>query len=305
VTFLGIRCTGESAEIVVDSAAYTDAGAKFAEVTKLDTFPHLDAAFACSGHGHFSYWAHRCARDATVIARNFDDWADAAPIWLNRALVSSGEDPQSPSGLEASATAFLVGYSARESRFVAYMATMQRLQLQRIEGLHVQPMPFSRRPGEEELEGWREILEDEEHPAEDIESFLELWASRPAPTVNDAADWIHLARAARTERSLAGDFLRVWVAGSLYITRMKRGSIRTNRLHAFNDTGEELRQLVTASHHPVAQISPCGDCESGLPALDCCLKEELGDPCGCHSGKTFGDCCLVTDREAVADQIWT
>jgi hypothetical protein len=305
VTFLGIRCEGNSAEIVVDSAAYTDAGAKFVEVTKVATFPHLDAAFACSGHGKFSYWAHRCADDATVVARDFDDLVDAAPIWLARALEASGEDPQAPSGLEVSATAFLVGYSARESRYVAYMATMQSLQPQRIEGLHVQPMPFSRRPGREEREGYREILEDEGHPAEDITELLEIWGSRPAPAISDAADWIELARAARTERSLAGDFLRVWVGGSLYITRMKRGSVRTNRLHTFNDTGDELRQLVTASHHPVAQISACGECESGLPALDCCLREELGDPCDCRSGKAFGDCCVVTDREAVADQLWT
>lgn len=304
MTFIGIQCTSETAEIAVDSGAYRDRGTRFVETSKVDTFPHLDAAFACSGHAEFSHWAHRYAHDASKLEPTFDDWVSAAPEWLEAALHSSGEDPNDPSGSQLSADAFLVGYSPRDGGYVAYSASMQDLVPQKIEGLHVQPTPFSRCPGQKECDGLRAYMDHDDVPAEELDRLFDQWNTQPRPFVTDAADWIALAEEARTLRSLRGDFMRVFVTGSLYITRMRRGSIRTNRLHTFNDTGQELLQLLADTRHPLAQISPC-HCDSGQPALDCCLKEELDDPCDCYSGKTFGDCCVVTDRDAVTGQLWT
>ena len=170
----------------------------------------------------------------------------------------------------------------------------------------MQPTPLSRRPNRGEIDWLRECPDvDENVSVEQVEGLIETWAKKPAVSVKSDADWIKIAQAARASRSLRGEFFRVWVAGPLFITRMKPGSIRVNKLLKFNDTGEELRQLLTESHHPLAQINPCSWCDSGLPALDCCLRDDLDDPCGCSSGKTFGDCCVVTDRDAVPERLWT
>lgn len=303
MTFIGIRCTGGTAEIVTDSVCYTYGGTSFREKTKVHPFPHRDAAITGFGDGPLLVAAGLNAEIASTRTSGFDEMVDTAPEWLADAASLVEPSP----GVVSSSSIFLVGRSEREGAYVAYrFTTAEDLQPCRVPGLFVHPTPFGLRPSPSELEWTRQLWQDDPRASRaDLERFLEEWSKVPEPAIQDAADWITMATLAREQRSLSGWLLRVWVAGSLYVTRMRPGAIRTNRVYTFDDTGEELRRLVAGSRHPLGQINPCGFCDSGLPALDCCLVNQLDEPCECLSGHTFRDCCMVTDRGAVPDQLWT
>lgn len=282
MTFIAFACKGDHADIATDSAAYLANGAKFGRSTKILTINHLDAAVLTQGDGLFSSEAKAALLlVSNQLAASFDELADQAPDLLR--TVWDGLDDGSN---RYNSTVYLVGYSPRRGAFDAYgFASEHGFEPWRITGLHATPSRFSQQPNALDLEralaeGWLS--------AEDAEA----WGAMPAAAVPaEATDWAMLAIETRAQRSLtrAG---KVFVAGDLYLTKLDRGSVSTFKAWEFDDSGDEFRQMVQGTDHPLVQLGPC-PCESGRRAIDCCTPKAAGVPCACWSGKTFGDCCMV------------
>ena len=79
---------------------------------------------------------------------------------------------------------------------------------------------------------------------------------------------------------------RVLVASDVYDTRIQR----------FNDSGDELLELVEYPEQPIALTGPCW-CECGKTDGDCHAGEV---DCGCGCGKPFGECGTVAGVSTTA-----
>ncbi len=247
--------------------------------------PHLDAILATQGDHTFGVAAQIEFGELDV---SFDDTADHAPQMLRSAWNSLGE--RTP---ETEGSAFFIGNSTKAGEFVAYRYLAEHnFEPEQVTGAHIMPTPLTYRPQSFEVErlGWLD-----ENP-----QWREEWTEQPElPAPASRAQWIDLADAARTHRALFPDpRFRVIVAGKLMWTRIAPGRIRTEVIHEFNDTGDELDRLVANTLHPRAQIAPCG-CGSDKRALDCHITAAADEPCPCERyNKTFRNCCMLTDAEA-------
>ena len=83
------------------------------------------------------------------------------------------------------------------------------------------------------------------------------------------------------------------IAGDLHHSVLKRGEFQTARVHSFNDSGAEFALLLAGKYHPAGPYGPYAYCDSGRPAVDCCLAADATAACSCGSGKPFQECCSV------------
>lgn len=305
MTFVGIHCRTNSADLVVDEGSYEPPYATiFRRSTKAVLLPHLDAAFATSGNGLFAASVRETAHLAGDNVEDFDDLIDQSPKWVAEAVASTGLNPEdSASG--AGGTLYLVGYSNRAQSFTAYTLRMNDPTPVEVKGALVSPAPWTLRPSQRQCEEVLRAAGAMGLSADEVDDLRRGWMAKPRAKVFEPTDWVKLATEARRSRSAGGTTLRVWVTGRLFLTRLEKGTSTTRVLHEFNDTGDELRSMLAGTLHPVGQWLPCAYCDSGLPGLDCCMSDMLAEPCRCGSGTEFQHCCMV-DRDAIVpESLWT
>lgn len=257
-------------------------------VTKYSHLAHLDAVMLKQGDGQVGKVA-RYVLDLITERDTFDDLIEAAPGAFQRA--GAGDDG-------AVGTVFLLGWSDHAEAFATYvLASEQNFRAHKVDRW-IMPAPWSMRPSGLELRRLKAVAAHTDWGPE----AAEVWPTRPpmrAPA-NDE-EWIELANLARDERTMLGPRARVHVTGELWLSRLERGAFASRRVHQWNDTGENLRRMVTGSHHPFAQAEPCV-CGSGRRWRDCCLAawNASNGSCLCGSGQPFEDCCRVDDESVGA-----
>lgn len=303
MTYIAIHCTKESAEIWTDTASYLVAGTGFRPTSKVQLIAHLDAAVTASGDGQFTNPAKFFVTQQAALAEDFDDLVGSLQPILQDLWTETGAG--GPDDMWANV--FVVGYSPAADSFQGWKFSSRfDFEPDPIVGLSIAPALFGTkldRSGLAELaHALRDPRPEEAEVAEELLAEAPTWGPLSAP--ESMSGWIALAQLVREERALKGPWARIWVAGQLQRTTLERGLVATMKVWDFEDTGEELVQLVTGSFHPVAQISPC-ICGSDSAALDCCLASFIDQPCVCDSTRPFRDCCMVTDRDAVPRQLWT
>lgn len=290
MTLIAFATYDDHAVIVADTAGYGPGARRFLYSTKIDVLAHLDAVFAAQGDHAFAV----TARGEVGIANDgdFDSLVQRVPDAL-RQIWAQCDASERPTG---EASAFLIGYSAAAEEFQAFRFLGEHdFETERVEGPHIMPTPFGAKLPDYELERLAKASPPEARP------FLKEWAAMPEyPMPDDYVDWAVLAKVARKTRALQSAF-KVIVAGKLIHCRLQRGVAITQTVFEFDDHGDELDELVAGTLHPRAQIGPCS-CKSGKPAIECHLGEYVDKPCPCNhgDGKTFVECCMVTDEERVA-----
>ncbi|MCD4525242.1 hypothetical protein [Nocardioides sp. cx-173] len=302
MTFLGVACKGDQAEIVCDTASYLPNARRFARTSKVITVPHLSAAVTASGDGEFTVVAKMLAvARSSEEGMTFDVWADEMADEMRGVWKTLGEQRSAAGRAEIAMICHLivVGFSERAGEFVAYLHSSGRdFTPTPITGVHLQPMPVSYRADEETADFLTQQAPNfPQVDADMIKEARQAWLAQPlAPVPNSVGEWVVLAELAREERSLKGPFGRVYVAGDLLHTRLGVGWTSTQKVWSFDDEGDELARMVAGSEHPASQLGPC-QCGSGKTFLDCHLAEHLDTPCRCESGRPFRDCCMVSPTE--------
>jgi hypothetical protein len=288
MTLISIAASGDSAEFITDSMAYTQNLGKLGHTSKSMPIPHLDAAVLGRGDSIFTAEAKSTLLHQSSMVETFDELLAAAPTYL-RDLQRHVIEDLGDTFINLSPVAmYLVGWSHQRNKFEAhYLAQEDDFEPTKISGLHTYPASWAERPTKLELSRLQK-----ERPTDELAEFWKDWQAKPKrPVPRDIKEWAGLADEIRYTRSLQ-DFAKTIVGGSLYYTRLERESITTIRLFDFNDTGDELLQLVGWNQHPVTQQRPC-HCDSGKTFLECHLADYYADghPCDCGSGKPFGECC--------------
>lgn len=305
MTLIAIALKGQSAEIVTDTASNTRQGAKFRRCSKTYPIHHLDMVMTASGVSRLSSHAQWHADHAATNVDSFDELVDKAPIWMDYAKREAGID--FGEGLEIAASIFLIGYSDRAEEFVGYvLRAATDFTPEPLPAMTVQPTPMSVKISEAELDRLCVVAERMHATPTDIAGLRARWLNQPEVTVpRSAKDWVKLAEEVRSSRVLSGPQLRTWVAGEVVRTTLHRGRSKTEVIHQFDDTGENLRKMLDTSLHPLVQRDPCPYCYSGLPGIDCCQTRERDAPCECGSRKIMRDCCMVAEGEEVPRSLWT
>lgn len=300
MTLVAFDVADDRAEVVTDTLAYSEPGMRWVwpEEDKTLTLDRLAAVVACQGTGDFTdLWLAR-ARTLAETARSFDEFVTAADVgvrdcWEVVQDYLDAHNRRTGASKRARSTTFLVGWSHRAGRFVAY-GYASHLGWERVEvdTPFVMPTPVGARPSSLEL------------------SMLsaEAGASLPGyPSLEPGTDLVAAAKRARRTRALAlPQTGRKWVVGgSLVRTVVTRDGCTTEIVHRFDDLdapGDEFKLLVAGTLHPYAQLGPC-PCGSGQRASGCHLMPPEV-PCPCQSGERFGDCCRVSwaDVEAQAER---
>ncbi|GAB6983530.1 hypothetical protein [Nocardioides pyridinolyticus] len=304
MTFVGIACKGDHAEVVFDEGAYSATSVKVRPSTKVTHLHHFDALMTVSGSPNFVRPAEEILPSAAIQTSSFDELVSEAPRWLERSVDSFFAAPGAEQG---SGSVYLVGYSHRLGEFAAYRFTPRNPSGIR-ETFVLQPTPYSLRPPADWLKMIIKGLAKAGFPDDMRAELWQAWMGRPqAPFPESVGDWIALAELAREERSLTGqEFLRVHVTGALRMTTLRRDESTTKVIHRFNDSDPEtLERMFMSSLHPIGQWLPCGECDSGKPTVECCFADAVTQPCECGSGELFVDCCLVEPQDVRRDQLWT
>lgn len=304
MTFVGIACKGDHAEVVFDEGCYTSRSVKVRPSTKVTHLHHFDALMTVSGHPRFVRPAEEILPSVAIQTSSFDEVVSEAPRWLEGAVESffAGPDAERSSG-----SVYLVGYSDALNEFAAYRFTPRDTRGTR-ERFILQPTPYSYRPPSDWLKLILKGLGQAGFPPDFRADLWQGWMGRPqAPIPETVEDWVALAETAREERTLTGqELLRVHVTGALRMTTLRRDESTTKVIHRFNDSDPAtLERMFTSSLHPIGQWLPCGECESGKAAVECCFAGALAEPCECGSGELFVDCCLVEPQDVPRDQLWT
>lgn len=273
MTLIAFATYGDHAEFVTDTISYTSGGEELGRCTKHMTLNHLDAAVLTQGDELFGDDAVSGANQVSGRVATFDELVDAATdfladLWRARLAEKGGSEDVAESVI------FFLGWSDRAGAFTAHaFASEQGFKPLAVTRPWVMPTPWSLRPSGLELRRLKTWNQD--HPQ--IEQACAAWAAAPplaAPQSIEA--WVDLAKQARELRSLGGRFGRVIVAGDVFHTRVSRGAVHTQRVHRFNDAGDELLRMVAGSYHPLA----------------------LAAACDCGAGRAFGDCCGVDSPAA-------
>jgi hypothetical protein len=287
MTMICFATYGDSAEFMTDTVNYNERASTLGHGTKHVTLNHLDAAFLTHGGLYFGDSAKAAALQASHQVATFDELVDSAQTWLRQVWTGALADgaPARP------ASVFLIGWSGRRERFAAYsLASEQDFAAVPVDEPFVTPTPFTMRPSDLELARFRDYMLECGDTEADFADMSRRWTSQPAPTrLTRFTEWEQLAMDIRQQRALE-QFGRVIVAGRVVHTRLERGSVETQVIGEFDDSGEEFLQLVAFTRHPLGQVQPCW-CDSGRRYLDCHLADELDDPC-CR-GKAFRDCCMI------------
>jgi hypothetical protein len=291
MTLIAFSATKNRADFLTDTWAYSSGGRRIGNDSKVHSIPHLDMAYAIQGDLEFGVAWGCYAAGLTMFAGSFDNFACEAGPYVRAAWDSLATPPQDPS------TLFLIGYSSEASRFRAYQFDSDSdFERQDLEAPFIIPTPTDTRISDLEwarLEGQLRLFRMSD---QQVLAAHDLWRGRPelvAPTT--VKGWVQLGKHVRESRALVNPAtgLKVFVAGDLFHTVVKRGEFTTSRVHRFNDSGAEFAQLVAGTLHPVSQYGPCCYCDSGRPYVDCCAASYATQPCPCGSGKPFQACCSV------------
>ena len=238
--------------------------------TKHLTINHLDAAVLTQGDSDFGDQAKVAAKIMSGEVATFDELVDSAPEWLQHTW--SGHHPDA-----CDSVVFLLGWSDRAAAFTAHaFASEQAFKPLAVTRPWVMPSPWSLRPSGLELRRLKAWHHD--HPQ--IDQAAAAWATRPSLAAPESVEaWVDLAELCREQRALGGRFGHVFVAGDVFHTRLGRGEVHTQRVHQFNDAGDELLQMVAGTYHPLA----------------------LAAACDCGTGRSFGECCGVVDTPPLSE----
>lgn len=296
MTLIAFAAHDDHAELLTDTAAYTPLYRHVKRVTKFAQLPHIDTVIATQGNHDFGALAKVSLGEDS---QTFDDLTAAAPATL-RDLWHAVRQSAGPAYLQGSV--FVLGYSPAQRRFLGYRYLAEHdFERELVDGLHYMPAPFNRRPMDFEVARLRSEYEISDRRA----ALLQEWAGEPLPELpTDVTSWARLALEMRHFRSVQLGPWATVVAGQALYTRLEVGLISTTRLFDFEDHGDELKQLVDGSLHPVAQQGPCA-CGSGRTALDCHLGEAADEPCPCDTGRAFRDCCMLGESAEVTQTLWT
>ncbi|UFN44512.1 hypothetical protein [Nocardioides okcheonensis] len=304
MTLIAFAIYPDRAEIITDTAAYALNGSAFGRTSKVVTIPHLDTAVMTQGDTVFGNDAKAATMQVAAQVATFDQLVEhlADPLrdlWCQRREEWAGA---------AESVVFVVGYSPRAERFVAYGFATERDDLEpfAIDRPWVMPCPWDLRP--DELQVSRFLAEDAAMAAADGEDPMgqmfvdQRWSRTPelAPPA-DVETWDDLARQVREQRAVNSPWRSTFVAGDVFHTKLEQGSTTTARRFTFDDEGDDFLAMIHGTQHPIAQLMEC-QCGSGERAIECHLAEQLDDPCGCKdSGKTFRECCAVDVSRVVAN----
>lgn len=256
----------DRAEFITDTGWYTSRVSHLGHCAKHVLLPHIDAAVVAGGDHEFNVKAKTTLLWASSDLPTFDDLADYAPDLLRELWAANAAHRDA-----TTATVFLLGWSAAAGKFVARGYAADRdFEPFSIPGLWVMPTPWSMRPSRLEAE---RIAQEERDDPTTLEA-IEIWKRRdPTPAPRTRQEWVDLAITARQERSLQTTTARVIVAGDVFHTVIKRGSAHTERIHRFDDGGDEFQWMLRGTEHPLAQTLECG----------------------CGSGRVYGECCALIE----------
>lgn len=288
MTFIGVSTHRDRAELVTDSWAYTAGAAQLSRAQKLIPIPHLDAAVVTHGLSSFGFRTNAMAIDLAESVLHLDELVDRSAEQL-RSIWAGLPDRHLPGVF---GRAVVAGYSSAAGGFRAWLLPSETDFTPEVLGEPVVfPAPLTVRPHPLEAASNRAAFA--RTPREGDEDALAAWEGRPG--LGRGVDWVHVANTARSDRTLCRQGyqrVKTLVGGDLYRTTLRVGHITTERVHAFNDAGDELVEALSGSLHPIGQLGPCA-CGSRRRALDCCLAGRDDQPCPCGSDRAFAACCRV------------
>lgn len=301
MTLIAIHTGADRAEILTDTWSYAGNWREIEHVSKVVTFPHINAAVVCQGDGRSTMDAEYAMLHASRMCSTFDEVAAEAPTAI-RTSTNPWIDARVAAEIEVTAfTVFLVGYSESEQRYKAlqFASDDDALLPKEIDDdVFVMPAPYTLRPSDLELARLGEKLPGIADPthAATYQANLDFMASLPAgqaPRTPD--DWWKLAmqvRSDRVVRSTIGTGVMWGVGGEAWLTTLTDDAITQERLLTYNDEGEELELAVAGTMHPVGQAGPC-PCGSGERYRLCCLVQFLDQRCTCGAPLTAAECCAI------------
>jgi uncharacterized protein YchJ len=287
MTLVSFALYGDRAEFVVDTASYTQNVEQMGQCTKFTVIQHVDTVILNQGDGPFGYIVKSGALQIGAQTTGYDELVNTIPEHARQYWATQIADR----GELSDSVFFLIGWSAKAERFAAHgFASERNFKPFEITSTFVMPTPWDTKPSDLELTRFRNYAANRP----DRDEIAALWAPKPPMRVpTNIDDWRNLGLKVREHRSLSGTTGRVIVAGDLIHGRLKQGRFTSQRLHRFNDAGEEFLQMVAFTAHPQSQTLPCW-CDSGKTFIDCHLAPALDTTCGCGSGQTFRECCAVT-----------
>ncbi len=289
MTLIAFATNGDTATIMTDSLAYSAGGRSMGHSTKLLPLPHIDAALATQGNSMFGEFAKVAALGFALEAPDADALADALAAELPHAWEATTKNK----GGGTEGTVYLIGWSPSRGAFTAWMLAAEHgFQAEVVDGPHIVPCPLNYRPSD--LEANR-LLDEGRLDQEEVDAWRE---QPPIPTPGNLDEWAELLFYARQTRALMQE-AKVFIGGSLYGTLLARGEQSTCKLAEFDDSGEEFRQMVAGTLHPLGLAGDC-PCGSGERFRECCLAGHLDEPCECGSTKALRDCCAAEEVPATA-----
>lgn len=257
MTLIAVRTGADFAEVLVDTLAYGPGDVEFVHTNKVRTFPH--AAYVTTGKGSGSlsaFWGGTLDAHPR-LGDNLDAVITSTPKEL-RALWDVLDDDQK-TGRAATSWIYMVGWSDKHARFVAYEHNSDR---------DFEPVEVGR-----------------------SSAFANPAPTTALPEPTSDADWFSFAEAVYEEHATTLDLrYKNMIGGALWLTRITRDLITQQRIGVLPEGDRRHRQMLIGTVHPIGQMGPC-PCGSGQPYLVCHLP--TFDPdwlCPCESGKTFVDC---------------
>lgn len=241
MTLIAFATYGSRAELLTDTASYTDDKEVIRQTTKHLTLNHLDAAVLTTGDGRFTDHVGNVMLQAGSLVATFDELVDGSAEWI----LDFWQEHCENRGLDADdvSSVCLVGYSERHELFRGYvMAREADFEPREVRGVWMSVTPWSHRPDAPELERLTEYAHKFESTHPGGPQAMAEWAAKP--TVDKPAsvdDWVHLGRMVREQRSF-DTYGRILVAGRLIHTRLERGAVTSRVVHRFDDDpeGEEF-----------------------------------------------------------------
>lgn len=304
MTLIAIHTTPAGAMIMTDTMVSPHVQAyPIGSMTKVKMFNHLQAAIICQGGAVVDrHWIDCIGANTDLV--DFDDlaaYAEAELPDLYRQLQSDVDAHNATTGNTAGArlapaVVFHVGYSQSRERYVGLsFSSDEGFVATEIDTMHVMPSPLGFRPSAIEERRLRRLHRERFQDESDVDAFA---AQPEAPIPATVEDWRRLALLVREQRSLANIFsgFKTMIGGDVVLTVLKPSETLQVVLHQFDNTGEEFREMLRGTLHPLGQTGPC-PCGSDARFLDCCLALGLGDRCPCGSGGVFADCCMVDASE--------
>lgn len=306
MTFIGFTTSKTDAQIVSDTWTYRNAAQELGGTTKVTTILHLDAAIAAQGESVFTEaWKF----DASVLAQGiatFDDLNAVAQAAMRNTWAESRRHLQGHPSIPT--MVFHVGYSEAAQRFTATGFDSETdFEPTQFNETFVHPSPLDIRPSGFELERYAEAAEQNlarfaDHPnalaayATAQDNLRHLRGLAPLASPPETLDqWRLLAEKSRAHRSIAaraGSGYKILVGGKLHHTYLTRGCATQQAFYQFDDSNENLAEIMQGTLHPLGQAGPC-PCGSELSYRGCCMLPLLDEPCICGQGALLRDCCAA------------